>query len=197
MGQPKIANQDRDLLFLDSETTGLDQRVDGRLVHEAIEWAAIRTKPDGKTVVATFEARLVPRRPELFDDYAKRVNGYDEAEWAATALDPATVAAELAHIADGTILIGQNVGFDIGFLEKTLAENNVKPTWHYHKVDVMNLAWPFIKKGLLPGLSLNQLAEPFGLSQPEPHRAMSDVLLVQRVYQLLMERLSVVTLVDG
>lgn len=180
----KIANQDRDLVFLDSETTGLNP-----LHNEAIEWAAIRTKRDGVTLVERYEAKVQPTYPERFDDYAKQVNGYNEAEWA-DAPDPAKVAWNLQRICAGVILVGQNVSFDENFLTQFLAKFNMKPTWHYHKIDTMNLAWPLIKEGSITGLSLVQIAEWAGIKQVEPHRAMSDAECVQHVYGKLMSVLS-------
>jgi DNA polymerase III epsilon subunit-like protein len=64
-----LQNHERDLVFLDSETTGLDP-----LYNEAIEWAAIRVGPDG-TEKEAFEAKVKPLFPERFDTKAREVNG--------------------------------------------------------------------------------------------------------------------------
>ncbi len=177
---PYIANQDRDLLFLDSETSGLDP-----LFNEAIEWAAVRTKPDGITVIESFEAKVKPVYPERMHPKAQEANGYTDAAWA-DAMDPITVAKTLHRMCDGVILVGQNVSFDENFLIAFLKTHDLKPSWHYHKVCTMNLAWPLIKRGTISGLSLVHLAEWAGTAQPKPHRAMTDALCAQTVYNKLM-----------
>lgn len=175
-----IANQDRQLLFLDSETTGLDP-----LHNEAIEWAGILTEPDGITVVKTFEAKVKPLHMDRFDARAKEVNGYNEAEWA-DAPPAEFVAGAMLEISAGAILVGQNVSFDENFLTAFLKKHNYKTAWHYHKIDTMVLAWPLIKSGKIKGLSLVNLAEWAGIEQVKPHRAMTDALCVQKVYNKLM-----------
>lgn len=176
-----IANQDRKLCFIDCETTGLTP---GH--NEAIEWAAILTEPDGVTVVKTFEAKVKPLHMDRFDAKAKEVNGYNEAEWA-NALPAKEVAAEMMMICAGSILVGQNVKFDIGFLEAFLKEHNFKPAWHHHSVCTLALAWPLVKQGAISGLSLTHLCTWAGISQPPPHRAMTDAQCVKTVYVKLME----------
>jgi len=175
-----IPNQDRNLLFVDSETTGLKPGF-----NEAIEWAGILTKPDGLTVIDTFEAKVKPRHMDRFDAKARAVNGYNEAEWADAPPAP-EVAEKMLQLARGAILVGQNVSFDENFLTAFLAEHEYTPSWHYHKIDTMVLAWPLIKAGKIKGLSLVDLAMWAGVEQKTPHRAMSDVLCVQQVYHALM-----------
>ena len=176
------SNQDRKLLFIDSETTGLSPDF-----NEAIEWAGVLTEPDGVTVIKTFEAKVKPLHMDRFDPKAKEVNGYNEAEWA-DAPDAVLTAAEMHTMARDAILVGQNVSFDEGFLTAFLKQHGLKPTWHYHKVDTMGLAWPLIKNGAIDGLSLANLAKWAGVEQTKPHRAMSDVLCVQKVYLALMAK---------
>ena len=177
-----LANQDRKLLFIDSETTGLSPDF-----NEAIEWAGVLTEPDGVTVLKTFEAKVKPLHMDRFTAKAKEVNGYNEAEWA-DAPDAILTAAEMHTMARDAILVGQNVSFDENFLTAFLKQHSLKPTWHYHKIDTMVLAWPLIKSGKISGLSLVDLALWAGATQVTPHRAMSDVLCVQKVYLALMAK---------
>lgn len=177
-----IANQDRNLLFLDSETTGLDP-----LHNEAIEWACVLTAPDGITVLKTFEAKVKPLHLDRFDAKAKEVNGYNEAEWA-DAPPSEKVAGAMLEISTGAILVGQNVSFDENFLTAFLKKHNYKSVHHYHKIDTMVLAWPLVKSGKISGLSLVNLAEWAGIEQVKPHRAMTDALCVQKVYLALMAK---------
>lgn len=175
-----IANQDRRLLFLDSETGGLDP-----LHNEAIEWAAILTEPDGTTEIDAYEAKVKPTFPERMEAKAVEVNGYKEAEWV-DAPPAKDVASRLLAMSSGVILVGQNVSFDENFLTAFFKKFDFKPAHHYHKIDTMVLAWPLIKSGKISGLSLTNLAEWAGVEQVKPHRAMADARTVQTVYNKLM-----------
>lgn len=181
-----IPNHERDLVFLDSETTGLDP-----LYNEAIEWAAIRVGPDGMEK-DVYEAKVKPSFPERFDAKAKEVNGYTEETWA-DAPDELAVAKKMASICQDAILVGQNVSFDENFLTAFLKKHDMKPSWHYHKIDTMNLAWPGVKTQVIKGMSLVNICEWAGIEQVKPHRAMSDARCVQQVYNRLMERWAAVT----
>jgi DNA polymerase-3 subunit alpha (Gram-positive type) len=171
----------RDLVFLDCETTGLDPTY-----NESIEWAAIRETRDGQET--TFEARVKPTYPERFHPKAMEVNGYTKEAWE-TAPPESAVAAGMAKICHNAILVAHNVAFDEGFLTAFLAKHGLKPSWHYHKVDTVGLAWPLYVKGELKSLSLSELCKWAGTSQPEPHKAMTDARCVQMVYHKLMARL--------
>lgn len=175
-----IRNQDRDLVFIDSETTGLDSDF-----NEAIEWAAIRVSKNGQET--TFEARVKPTYPERFHPKAMEVNGYTKEGWETTPLE-SSVAAGMAKICQGAILVGHNVPFDEGFLRAFLKKHGLEPTWHYHKLDTMALAWPLVGSGEISGLSLSNLCAWANTTQPTPHRAMADARCVQVVYEKLMER---------
>lgn len=181
-----IPNHERDLLFLDSETTGLDPNY-----NEAIEWAAIRVGPDGVEKEA-FEAKVKPRWPERFDTRAREVNGYTEEAWA-DAPDEAETAKKMIAICRDVILVGQNIKFDIDFLVACLKRHELKPSWHYHSIDTMNLAWPGVKSQVIKGMSLVNICEWAGIQQPTPHRAMTDARCVQQVYNTLMARWNAVT----
>jgi DNA polymerase III alpha subunit (gram-positive type) len=177
---PYVANQDRNLAFIDSETTGLTPGY-----HEAIEWACVLTKPDGITILDEFEVKVKPRYPERFDARAKEVNGYTEEAWA-EAPPPGFAIENLLSLTQGAILVGQNVSFDENFLVAFASAYELKTTHHYHKIDTMNLAWPLIKSGKIDGLSLTNLARWAGVEQEMPHRAMNDVKCVMAVYAALM-----------
>lgn len=172
--------QDRDLVFIDSETTGLDPDF-----NEAIEWAAIRVTRDGQET--TFEARVKPQYPERFHPKAMEVNGYTKEAWETTPPESA-VAAGMAKICKDAILVAHNVSFDESFLRVFLKKHDLQPTWHYHKLDTMVLAWPLVVAGEISGVSLSNLCEWAGTVQPMPHSAMADARCVQTVYKRLMDR---------
>ena len=174
----------KDLLFIDVETTGLDPAK-----HELIEVAAIRTTPDGKSVLGKYEAKLLPKNIAGADPTALKVNGYTESEWSPDkCVDASEVATSLNRLGMDCVLVGQNVSFDEGFLLPLFKSVNLKPAWGYHKVDTVALAWPVYTTTNLEGLSLSKLCAFLGVTTVPNHRAAADVEACRNVYVLLMEK---------
>lgn len=174
----------RNLLFVDVETTGLDDRK-----HEIIETAYILTSPDGSSVKQTYLARTFPRRLEDAQPDALRINGFTAESWRSGPLSTfAEVAAEIKSVSHNAILVGHNVSFDEGFLKALLLSENLEPSWHYHKVDTSALAWPLFSTGAVPGLALSKVCAALSIPQGRAHSADADALSCLRIYQVLMSR---------
>lgn len=174
----------RDLLFIDTETTGLDCAK-----HEIIEIAWILTSPDSRLVKEKYLARMLPLNIAAAEPKALEINGYKEEAWLAS--NPRTqdeVAKALWKVSQRAILVGQNVGFDEGFLKVLLAQNGLVPAWGYQKVDTIALAWPYYSMGKLGGLSLDKLCTFLGITQERKHSADADVESCYRVYQAFMAK---------
>lgn len=171
------------LLFLDTETTGLEADT-----HEILEVAAILTSPDGKTVQDTFEAKLRPEHLDKASPQALEVNGYNEDDWAPEKCTPATQVIErLNRLSNRITLVGHNVGFDEAFVSALFRRFGVKPRWNYHKVDTVALAWPLLSLTPRPeNLRLVTLTEFFKIEHTTAHRAMSDAQACRQVFLRLM-----------
>lgn len=179
----------RDLTFVDSETTGLTA---GH--HEIIEVAAIRCSADGREILETYVAKVLPLYPERASPKALEVNGFTAAEWEAAddLRDRKDVARELDRITRNTHLVAQNVAFDEGFLTAFLKGEGVWKgdwaPWHYHKICTMVLSWPLYQKGLFSGLSLSNLCEGLGIEpEPQVHRALKGAQTCRAVFLGLMD----------
>lgn len=179
----------QDLLFVDTETTGLDSTK-----HELLEVAAIRTSPDGRKIISRFEAKLFPLHLETAEPKALEVNKYSAADWTVDkCVMPEVVVDALQQMAGNTVLVGQNVSFDEGFLSPLFTRLGMKPPWGYHKVDTVTLAWPLFVNTDLPGLSLEKLCKFLGVESMPTHRAAADVEACRQVYLKLMERWAILT----
>ena len=179
MPQPKRL---QDLLFVDTETTGLDPTK-----HELLEVAAIRTDPTGTTIISKYQATLKPMHLERAEPKALEVNGY--AQWKnEPCTEPGDVVDALQKLAIGTVLVGQNVSFDEGFLSPLFTRLGMKPPWGYHKVDTVALAWPLFVTTALEGLSLGKLCDYLGVASTPTHRAAADAEACRQVYLKLMEK---------
>ena len=182
----------QDLLFVDTETTGLDASK-----HELLEVAAIRTTPDAKTIISTFEAKLKPLHLETAEPKALQINGYVPEQWTDDlCMAPELVADALQKMAGDSVLVGQNVSFDEGFLSPLFTRLGMRPPWGYHKVDTVSLAWPlYINNAELPGISLEKLCRFLGVTSLPTHRAAADVEACRQVYLKLMERWTILNTV--
>lgn len=177
------------LVFLDTETTGL------ALDDDIWEFAAIRREEDGSESEThifiqhghgheTSRCRNLP--PSFLDDHNARYDGQAAYEiWAA-----ATKIAALFH--DRPHVVGAVPNFDTERLSILLRQYGHEPGWHYHLIDVENLAVGYLAAN---GFSLSlpwdsdQLTEWLGLDpvpENERHTAMGDARWAQRIYDQVM-----------
>lgn len=153
---------------LDLETTGLD--ADQDLI---IEVGAVRFR--GADVVDTFTSLVNPRRQ--LTPFIQRLTGIKQAE--VDAAQPfAAIAGQVREFVGDSPIIGHNVQFDIGFLQKA-GVHFPGPVF-----DTRDLA-----SILLPGgnYSLNMLARSLGVPPWNAHRGLDDAAATQRVFNRLVD----------
>jgi len=174
----------RNLLFIDTETTGLDAKQ-----NEILEIGCVLTDPTAETILQTYEAKLMPRRIETASPKALEINGYSKEAWSAeVCTEPSAVTGVLCKLAENAVTVGHNVGFDLAFLTEFLACNAVtKPPWHYHKVDTVSLAWPLLQWGEIQYVTLDAVCERFEVERPKVHRALADALACRSIYLALLK----------
>lgn len=149
------------LLFLDLETTGLDPAAG----HRAAEVALLRLR--GGAEEGRLDSLVNPRRP--MDPSAAAVNGLRDEDLAAAPPFAALAPAVLA-LADGAVLVGHNVRFDLAFLAAELRALGLPPL-SGPSLDTLSLARRLLRRR---SYSLAALAAELGLPAPT-HRAMADV----------------------
>ena len=162
----------RTCVSIDLETTGLDPEAD-----RIIEIGAVKFR--GAEVIDTFHTLLNPNRP--LPHRVRLITGItaDELE---PAPDFSEVADQLLRFVGDCTVVGQNVSFDLGFLQ---SEGLGFPGPVY---DVLELA-----SILLPRLldySLPRLAEQLGVSCPVHHRALDDAMTAKDVFLALLEKVA-------
>ena len=126
---------DRDLVFVDVETLGLDREA------PIWEFAAIRlgpgdTEPSQSPVVLQIlhqPDHWLDTLPEAFAaDYRAR-------HYIQIAIPRAQAAREIHAITDGAIIAGSNPSFDTERLGMLLAAHGITPGWHYHPLDIPSM----------------------------------------------------------
>jgi len=167
--------KDRRLCFIDTETTGLDP-----FVHEMIEFAAVFQ--DG-TVGQGF--RIKPQHIETASPKALEVNGYKPEDWK-DALAPLDAAERIGKLLDNCILVGHNVGFDIGFIKALLKREEIDAWIDHRHIDTSVLAMEHLPLCGLESASLHNVCVFLGI-EPEQatHRAEPARHRALRVYNAL------------
>lgn len=183
------------LLFLDTETGGLDCKINPALQISGI------VEVDGK-ILQEFDLRLRPHTSSVVDPKALSVNGLDpERLYDPDRLDPIDAYKKLKSIfltyidkydrEDKFYLVGQNVHFDYGFLLELWnrqGDNYLGSFIHYHKIDLialtaaLRLAGKLPTDERLPSMKLASLCEYFQMPV-QTHDSMSDIRQTREIFQ--------------
>lgn len=173
------------ILFLDTETTGLS------LDDDIWEIGAIRREPDGSQTehhwFVEHDRRKCVLLPESFlEDHASRYRAGVRQEVAAAAL--AALTADRPHI------VGSVPNFDTERIALLLRRFGYEPGWHYHLIDVENLAVGYIAGmravPLSPPWESDDLSLACGVEPPgtERHTALGDARWAMRLYDAIIGR---------
>jgi len=177
------------LAFIDLETTGLSPER-----HEIIEIGIIlakQTPREGKgplvEIIEELELKVSPEHIEDADPQALKINGYDRDKWS----DAISLGKAMETVRDETkdaILVGQNVSFDWVFLEKAFAKTGIQNKMHYHRIDLMSMAFAKLYNDpKAQRFSLRELCLYFGVKNEKAHSALSDIRATYEVYKKLLE----------
>lgn len=159
------------LAFVDVETSGLDP-----VENEILEFAAV----SGDDVL---EIKIKPRRIHTATPRALEVNGYNAKDWE-DAEDISVAAPKIIAFLRGSVIAGQNVGFDVDFIEAFLLEAGIFEVLDYHHVDICAISYLMLVPYGLESLSLAHVCEFLGIPpEPKIHRALNGALLARKVYE--------------
>ncbi len=194
------------LCAVDTETTGVHRK---RRIWEV---ALIRREPDSEQAETSFFmevdladadgiglgiGRFYERHP-----MGQWLSGRrpDRSTTYADALYPEQYAAEtIARWTHGAHIIGAVPNFDTTSFEQLMWERGLLPAWHYHLIDVENLAVGYLKgQGIASSDTVNNLEPPWDSdelckllgvepsSDEERHTALGDARWALRMYDAVM-----------
>lgn len=191
------------LLYLDTETGGLDAKVNPILQVSGI------VEIDGK-ILQEFDLRLRPHPSDVISPEALKINGLDpERLHDPDRLEPIEAYKKLKSIfltyidkydkKDKFYLCGQNVHFDYGFLLELWnrhGDNYLGSFVHYHKIDLIALTAALRLAGklptdpaILPSMKLEVLCRYFKMPE-QTHDSMSDIRQTREIFQRYVRFLS-------
>jgi len=165
------------LVFIDTETTGLDSSR-----HELIEIAIIVVSQDGTK--QWWHKRIAPKHIATADPVALEINGYTPDKWA-DAPTFADIAEVLGIVLDGGVLVGHNVAFDIDFVQRAFKRCNHRVP-RLRGVDTIALVHEHLTPLGCPGLGMDTVRQYLGWVRPTAHTASTDVYDVYTLYNLLV-----------
>lgn len=192
------------LVFLDTETTGLS------LDDDIWEFAAIRREEDGSEselhLFIAHDPAKCERLPESFrkDHIARFPDSVCMGSLRGGSVQPSEAAAHIVRLfADRPHVVGAVPNFDTERLALLLRRYGFEPGWHYHLIDVENLAVGFLAGEIhaeqiyglnprrsVPGLpwDSDELSRRVGIDPPgegERHTAMGDARWAMRLYDAI------------
>jgi DNA polymerase-3 subunit epsilon len=178
------------LVFLDTETTGLDP-----LYHEIIEICMVKHTADDAGKIECPERSsqvyemIMPEWPSRIHPKAAEVNGFNEDEWEAKgAICFHECADEIANYIEGCTIVGFNPWFDIRFLLSEMSRiGHEIPVFDYHAVDLCSLAHPLHILGEMTGCNAKAICAYFNIDYSGAHRACNDVELSIECYRRFMD----------
>ena len=107
-------------------------------------------------------------------------------------LDAGTAAQVVRLWTHGAHLVGSVPNFDAEVLAALLRDNWLTPTWHYHLIDVENLAVGWLAgrgESVLPPWKSDDLTRRLGVepaTEQERHTALGDARWAMRIYDKVM-----------
>ena len=172
---------ERPIAITDVETTGLDPTI-----HEIVEVGLFVINQQTLEVLDTFDVKVRPEHIETADEFALKLNGYNDADWqnALTLQEAMTLYGEKTKDA---IFCAHNVTFDWSFILKAFKETGIKNLMDYHRVDLFTMAWMKLKNSGLEKFNLNKVAEHLRIpEEPMPHRAINGAMTAYEIYKRLV-----------
>ena len=179
---PDIQNfRERDLIFVDLEFSGLDPRI-----NEILEVVSIIVDGTTLEIKKEYEAKVKPLHIENSDPVSLQINGYKKENWT-KAKSIKTVLRDLNKMAPHGVVTGWNVTYDWMFLEMAYRNNNIKPGFDYHKLDVLAIGYVYaLKHSEIREVKLSAFVEHFKIERREIHRAFADIKATYEVFMKLI-----------
>lgn len=145
------------IAFLDTETLGLDADhhavwevglivpVSQKVEETGLPSRCVKVTSDGTWTYMCWQNRVTDREISLAHPEALRISGFPERyQVELEAIDPDMTAEILFWATAGLHLAGNVVSFDEERLRRLLWRHGRTPAWHYHLIDVENLAVGFL-----------------------------------------------------
>ena len=184
-----------DVVFVDLETTGLDERT-----HGLTEVAVIRTdsnliaRPEG-----TIHLRVDVAASALVCDWSREHTAWGQlgaAAWVASGSKPITTALEIVgRLLDGAALAAQHLPFEARWLERLYKDAPAETSgrewilsrrWQRYAIDTRQLAAPLLAQRRVESTNLRSLCDFVGVDLSKHHDALCDARACHQIARRLL-----------
>lgn len=173
---------ERDLVFFDTETTGLAPSA------EIIEIGFVKARAGMFEAFEEGDIKMKPAHPERMSAETIACVGYNEEEWTREAVDRKAGLEQFLARTKDAMLVGHNLPFDRQHVECELEAHGLEQNYFYKGLDTFVMAWTLLgDRPEFVKFSLQELSAYFGVDQGRPHRAIDDARTTYRVFLKLME----------
>jgi DNA polymerase III epsilon subunit family exonuclease len=159
----------RELVVVDTETTGTDAKM-----ADLVEIAAVKIK--GGKIADSWSTLVNPGRPIV----GQQLHGLTDAD-VKSAPGPQDAVRQLRDFAGDALVVGHNVGFDLGFIEAAGDGFRFEPGTYLDTLVLAREAFP----GVPESYKLPDLARFLGVEVSTSHRALPDAEATAAVLQWL------------
>ena len=176
------------ILFIDTETGGLDPRQHSLLSIGLVVWS-----PQG---ILASEEILLKEKVFRIDHHALKVNNIDLSLHAARALNHAEALQKLQSFVGnhfhgkGIVLAGHNVSFDIGFVKQWFEEQNTdfSSMFSHRSIDTHSILSALYLSGLVNECvtDSSKAFDYFGIKVEQRHTALSDAIATATLFSKLL-----------
>lgn len=173
------------LTVLDTETTGLDADI-----HEIIQIATITYVVSGegdRYVLKKYEKKINPQQLHTAQERALQINGFTIEDWKG-APNASEVMPEIKEIVEGSdILVGQNLIFDLRFINEVCHRNEIEPPDFPPYIDTKSIADRLVRANWLQRSGMDYLVEHYEVQvDGRAHTALVDCERTMAVFDELM-----------
>lgn len=166
----------KDIVVFDVETTGVNIMED-----RIVQMAAIRIDEEGNTI-DTFERFINPGVPVRDSEL---VHGFSDVHLQKVGGDAGTVLEAFRQFADGAMIVGHNVQYDMGILEQECNRHGVRMPRIQAIYDTLDIYRRFYPN--LPNHKLEFLSGYFPIDYQSTHNAMDDIIATGKLVVYAMK----------
>ena len=173
------------LTVFDTETSGLNPDK-----HEILEVALLSFVLDqegNNYLLKEFESKIKPERIYLANQKALDINGYNDADWAGAPSLPEVVEQMRPIIEKSDIFLGQNMLFDMRFLDENCKRHNIVCPEFPAYIDTKEMADKLVQAEWLQRSGMDYLVEHYGVEvSGRAHTALVDCWRTFKVWENLL-----------
>lgn len=174
------------ILVLDTETTGLDITR-----HEIIQLGFISLFIDANSKINLLEEKeflISPLHLETASVEALKINGFSKDKWKKS--QPFTsFASQIRYaIESSDILLGQNLIFDLRFINQSYRNFNIVPPKYPNYIDTRRMGSRLVESKIIKNASMDKMCEHFKIdSDGRAHTALVDCHRTLKVWQKMLD----------